>query len=194
MAMKKRLPGSHWNLSKGSELKKFAILLIVALAASVGLAALPAFPSQKLETPAGTVAIVSGSTINVVSRESSLPIVVSNTLPGEVRVILRVSSNSPKLIVKDEAVQLTIRSGTIANPKIPIQAIGSGDVQLTAWLTSLNGLQLGEKITIQLTVNPDVEAIALVLFFGFVAALIVLGAIRTARQKRLDKQAQRGGN
>lgn len=175
-------------------MRKFAILLIVALAASVGLAALPAFPSQKLETPSGSVAIVSGSTINVVSRESSLPIVVSNTLPGEVRVILRVSSNSPKLIILQDSIQLTIRSGTIANPKIPIQAIGSGDVELTAWLTSLNGLQLGEKTTIQLTVNPDVETIALVLFFGFVAALIILGAVRTARQKRVDRQRQKGGS
>jgi hypothetical protein len=194
MAMKKRLPDSHWNLSKGSELRKFAILLIVALAASVGLAAMPAFPSQKSETPGGSVAIVSGSTINVVSRESSLPIVVSNTLPGEVRVILRVSSNSPKLIILQESIQLTIRSGTIANPKIPIQELGSGDVEITTWLTSLNGLQLGDKVPLHLTVNPAVEAIDLVLFFGFVAALIILGAIRTARQKRSDRQMRQGGS
>lgn len=165
-------------------MKKFAILLIIALAASLGLAAMPAFPNELTEADAGQVSIVRGSTINLVSRESSIPIVVTNSLPGEVRVIVRLSSNSPKLLVLDDSVQLVIPAETTMNAQFPIQAIGSGNVVMVAWLTSLSGIELGKRVPIRLTVNPDIEAAAIVLFLSFVAVLIVVGIYRTARKRR----------
>jgi len=165
-------------------LKKFAILLIIAMAASVGLAAMPAFPTELTESEQGQVSIVRGSTINLVSRESSIPIVVTNTLPGEVRVIVRLSSNSPKVIVQDDAVQLIIPAGTTMNAQFPVEAIGSGNVVMVAWLTSLSGIELGKRVPIRLSVNPDIETAAIVLFLSFIVVLIVIGIYRTARKRR----------
>ena len=165
-------------------MKKFTIVLIVAIAASTALAAIPAFPAERTETPAPGVAIVSGSDISLVSRQSTLPIVVSNSLGGEVRVVVNLVSGSPKLIVEQKKISMVIEGGSTANAQFPISAISSGDVVMVAWLTSLSGLEIGPRVTIKLSVNPDIENWAIVLFLSLVAVLVVVGLIRTARKSR----------
>jgi hypothetical protein len=165
-------------------LKKIALVIIIALAASMGLAAMPALPAVLTETQVGEVAIVKGSNINLVSRESSFPVPVTNTFGGEVRVIVNLRSNSPKVVVEDSTVQMVIPAGTTVNAQFPIRAIGSGDVVMVAWLTALSGRELGRAVPIKLTVNPDIETAAIVLFLSFVAVLIVIGTIRTMRRRK----------
>jgi len=165
-------------------LRKIALVIIIALAASLGLAAMPALPTELTETDSGGISIVRGSTINLVSRESSFPVPVTNTLPGEVRVVVNLRSSSPKVVVEDSTIQLTIPAGTTMNAQFPIRAIGSGDVVMVAWLTALSGVELGKRVTIRLTVNPDIETAAIVLFLSFVAVLIVIGTIRTMRRRK----------
>ena len=165
-------------------MKKVALVIIIALAASMGLAAMPALPTELTETDLGEIAIVKGSDINLVSRESSFPVPVTNTLPGEVRVIVNLQSSSPKVVVEDSTIQLIIPAGTTMNAQFPIRAIGSGEVVMVAWLTALSGLELGKRVPIKLTVNPDIETAAIVLFLGFVTLLIVIGTIRTLRRRK----------
>ena len=165
-------------------MKKLTIVLIVAIAASLGLSAMPAFPAQSAEAPAPGVSIVSGSDINLVSRQSSFPVVVNNSLGGEVRVVVNLVSGSPRILVEQQKVSLVIEAGATANAQFPISAIGGGDVVMVAWLTSLSGIEMGPKVTIKLSVNPDVETWAIVLFLSLVAVLVVVGLIRTARKSR----------
>lgn len=160
--------------------KNITIVLIVALAASIGLAAMPAFPA----TESGEVSIVKGSTINLVSRESSFPVAVTNSFAGEIQVLVKLRSNSAKVIVEDSSVQLSIPAGTTVNAQFPIRAIGSGEVVMVAWLTSLSGIELGSQVPIRLIVNPDIETAAIVLFLVFVAGLLTFGVIRTMRRRR----------
>jgi hypothetical protein len=145
---------------------------------------MPAVPTELTETDTGQISIVRGSTINLVSRESSFPVPVTNTLPGEVRVIVNLRSGSPKVVVEDSTVQLVIPAGTTMSAQFPIRAIGSGDVVMVAWLTALSGVELGKRVTIKLTVNPDIETAAIVLFLSFVAVLFVVGTIRTLRRRK----------
>jgi hypothetical protein len=165
-------------------MKKLTIVLIVAIAASTALAAMPAFPAERTETPAPGVSIVGGSDINLVSRQSSFPVVVNNSLGGEVQVIVHLASGNPKIIVEQKTVKLEIAAGSTVNAQFPISAISSGDVVMVAWLTSLSGIELGPKVSMKLTVNPDIETWAIVLFLSLVAVLIVVGLIRTARKSR----------
>lgn len=164
--------------------RQIALILIIAVAASTVLAAAPALPATLTETETGTVSIVKGSSINLVSRESSFPVVVSNTLPGEVWVFVTLKSTSAKLVVEQSTVQLSIPPGTTENAQFPIRAIGSGDVEMIAQLTALSGKKIGESVSIKLTVNPDIETAAIVLFLGLVAVLIVIGVIRTLRRRK----------
>jgi hypothetical protein len=165
-------------------IRQIALILIIAVAASTALAAFPTLASTFTETDAGAVSIVKGSSINLVSRESSLPVAVTNTLPGEVRVIVNLKSSSAKLVVEDSTMQLVIPAGTTVNAQFPIRAIGSGNVVLVSWLTALSGRELGVRVPINLTVNPDIETAAIVLFLSFVAVLIVIGVIRTLRRRK----------
>jgi hypothetical protein len=148
------------------------------------LAAAPALPATLTETDAGAVSIVKGSGINLVSRESSLPVAVTNTLAGEVQVIVNLKSSSAKLVVEDSTMQLSIPAGTTVNAQFPIRAIGSGNVVLVSWLTALSGRELGDRVLINLTVNPDIETAAIVLFLSFVAVLMSIGVIRTLRRRK----------
>lgn len=165
-------------------IRQIALILIIAVAASTVLAAAPALPATLTETDAGAVSIVKGSGINLVSRESSLPVAVTNTLAGEVQVIVNLKSSSAKLVVEDSTMQLVIPAGTTVNAQFPIRAIGSGNVVLVSWLTALSGRELGDRVLINLTVNPDIETAAIVLFLSFVAVLMSIGVIRTLRRRK----------
>jgi hypothetical protein len=105
-------------------------------------------------------------------------------LGGEVRVVVNLVSGSPKVIVEQQQVSMVIEGGATANAQFPLSAIGNGDVVMVAWLTSLSGIELGPRVTIKLSVNPDIETWAIVLFLGLVAVLVVVGLIRTARKSR----------
>ena len=165
-------------------MKKLAIVLIVAVAAATALAAMPAFPAERTQITDPGVVIVSGSDISLVSRQSSFPVVVQNNLAGEVRVVVNLASESPKIVVEQQTVSLIVKAGTTVNAQFPISAIGSGDVVMVAWLTSLSGIELGPKVSMKLTVYPDIETWAIVLFLSLVAVLVVVGLIRTARKSR----------
>ena len=166
-------------------MKKLAIVLIVAIGASLGLAAVPAFPAETPEAPTGSVSIVSGSDINLVSRESVLPVVVTNTYSGRAWVLVHMVSSSPKIQVDKKVIQLAIPPGETMNAQFPVSAIGSGEVTMITWLTSLSGIELGPRVSIKLRVYPDIENVAIVLFLGLVAALTVVGVIRTTRKRRI---------
>jgi hypothetical protein len=165
-------------------LKKITIVLIVAIAASMGLAAMPAFPAERTATPVAAASIVGGSDITLVARQSSFPVVVNNNLNSEMRVIVHLVSTSPKVVVEETTDWLIMQPGTTVNAQFPVSAIGSGDVVMIAWLTSISGVDIGPKVPIKLTVNPDIETWAIGLFFGLVAVLVVVGFVRTSRKSR----------
>ena len=136
--------------------RQISLIIIIAVAASTVLATAPALPATLIETETGAVSIVKGSNINLVSRESSFPVAVTNTLSGEVRVIVNLQSSSGKIVVEDSTMQLVIPAGTTINAQFPIRAIGSGNVVMVSWLTALSGRELGARVPINLTVNPDI--------------------------------------
>lgn len=157
---------------------KRALTLLIALALTLSTQAI-AF-SETTES----IYIVRGSEINLVARESSVPVPVTNELAGEVRVIVHLRSNSPRLQVIESQVQLVIPAGTTVNAQFPVKAIASGNVILVAWITSLNGDEIGKRVPLSMKANPDIEATAIVLFLGFVGVLLGTGIYRTVRRKR----------
>ena len=165
-------------------MKKITIVLIVAIAASMGLAAMPAFPAERTATPVAAASIVGGSDITLVARQSSFPVVVNNNLNSEMRVIVHLVSTSPKVVVEETTDWLIMQPGTTVNAQFPVSAIGSGDVVMIAWLTSISGVEIGPKVQIDLTVNPDIETWAIGVFFGLVAVLVVVGFVRTSRKSK----------
>lgn len=129
------------------------------------------------------VFVVPGSKINLVSRESNIPVRVKNEFDAEVRVFVYVSPNNPRVLTPN-AVEITVPPLTTINAKVPVKAIANGDVELDVWLTTFSGIKLGKTVQLNMTVNADVESTLLIGFSALIGLLLVLGVIRTLRKKR----------
>ncbi|WP_296631022.1 DUF6049 family protein [Rhodoluna sp.] len=129
------------------------------------------------------VFVVPGSKINLVSRESNIPVRIKNEFDAEIRVFVYVSPDNARVITPN-AVEVTVPPLTTINAKVPVQAIANGDVVLDVWLTTFSGIQLGKPVQLNMTVNADVEGALLVGFASLIGVLLVLGVIRTLRKKR----------
>jgi hypothetical protein len=91
-------------------------------------------------------------------------------------------STSPKLIVEETTDWLVMQPLTSVNAQFPVSAIGSGDVVMVAWLTSISGVEIGPKVQIKLKVIPDIETWTIIVFVGLVVFLIIVGFVRTSRK------------
>lgn len=160
---------------------KRAIALLLALV--VGVCS-PVAANELTTADSDDVFIVKGSTINLVSRESSIPVVVTNNSVGQLNLVVNLRATNPKVVLDETAISVSIPAGTTANVQFPVRAIGSGQVLMVAWLSTSGGIEVGEPVTFRMVVNPDIETAAIVLFLGFVSVLILIGVIRTVRRRR----------
>ena len=162
-----------------SKLRGLAIAAVAAAMLFTGSAA-QAADAEPDDFP--TVAIVPGSTINLVSRESKIPVSVRNDFDSEVRVHVYLAPDSFRVIVP-QGVEVVIPPLTTVNVQVPVRAIGNGDVTLAAYVTTFSGIQLNPEVQLKMTVNADVEGYILIFFSITVAGLAILGAIRTIRRR-----------
>jgi hypothetical protein len=157
-------------------------LLLALLSFGLIAAALPATALTR-ELPPEKIFIVPGSSINLVARESSIPVSVQNNFNVDITVQVHLRSNNPRVIVPKSFVEVVVPANTTINAQIPVRAIGNGDVQLTAWLESFTGNRIGKNVEIQMSVNADIETTAIVLFLSLVGLLLLIGVVRTLRRK-----------
>jgi hypothetical protein len=147
--------------------KALAVLVLLAVATPVQ-AALP--PAQ--------VFVVTGSNINIVSRESKVPVSIQNNYDRQVKIRVHASAPDPAVTVQNY-VSLTIPANSRKDALIPISILSGGDYKLNVWVTTFNDIRVGETVEMNLTVNPDVE----------VFVIIVLGVIRMKRRNTTGEQA-----
>lgn len=127
------------------------------------------------------VFIVPGSTINLVSRQSNIPIQIKNTFAGDVTVHLFVRPTTGKVIVQ-RAVAVKVPGNTTVTAKVPVQAIANGDVRMYAWLETFSGHAIGRSKLIHMNVNAEIEIASLIGFGALISALLIYGVIRTRRK------------
>jgi hypothetical protein len=144
-----------------------------------GLAANRALTAEVLSS----VAIVSSSTINMVSGQARIPVVVRNDLPTPVAVTVHAVPSNARIEVKD-VIPLTVQANAQARAYIPVTArVGSGDVTLKVSLTDSAGTPVGSVTNLPVNVRADWEVFGLlglaVVFFG----LLIAGVIRTLRRR-----------
>jgi len=161
-------------------MRRLISLLVIAVLGVSGTAS----ANELTVADSEEVFIVKGSTINLVSRESSIPVVVSNNSVGQMNLVVNLRATNPKVVLDETAISVSIPAGTTANVQFPVRAIGSGQVLMVAWLSTSGGIEVGEPVTFRMVVNPDIETAAIVLFLGFVSMLILIGVIRTLRRRR----------
>lgn len=131
------------------------------------------------------IRILKGSTINLVSQVSRVPILIENNYDTEVRVLVNVSTSNLKVRLP-KTTSVTIGANSTMNAVVPVQAVANGDVQLTVWLTSFSGVRLGESQVIDMHVIGEAEAIAIGSLSVLVFGLLVVGSIRMIRRRKLN--------
>jgi hypothetical protein len=157
--------------------KALAVLVLLAVATPVQ-AALP--PAQ--------VFVVTGSNINIVSRESKVPVSIQNNYDRQVKIRVHASAPDPAVTVQNY-VSLTIPANSRKDALIPISILSGGDYKLNVWVTTFNDIRVGETVEMNLTVNPDVEVFVIIVFGALIAVLLVLGVIRMKRRNTTGEQA-----
>lgn len=152
-----------------------AVLLAVLVLAAPANAALP--PAQ--------VFIVAGSDINMVSRESKVPVSVQNNYDRPVRVRVHAKSTNPAVNVQDY-VSVTVPAKSRKDALLPIGVLANGDYTVKVWVTTFTDIRIGKTIELKITANPDIELVILLSFGAVLAMLIGLGAFRMIRRRKMQ--------
>lgn len=157
----------------------------ISIALSVVLFA-SAAQAKTSELPQHLIRIIPGSEVNLVARESFLPISIRNDYPVEVRVLVHVQAKQLNAIATS-VIEKTIPANTTDTAKVPIAAIVDGEVPVTAWLTSFSGVKLGKPVTLTLNVHAEIEGSVLLVFSLMITGLLVVGTMRTLRRRRAQQ-------
>jgi hypothetical protein len=189
----------------GPPVKKFGFLRNVAiLTASAALAASifsanpaaanpaianPATPAvSAIPTDIPSIRIVPGSTINLVSSESKVPVRIQNDFDADIRVHVHMKPSNPRVSVP-QAVEVVVPASSGINAQVPVKAIGNGKVFLIVWLTTFSGIRLGPNSNLQMNVNAGIETAMLIVFASLIATLGTVGVLRTrAKIRRKSRQ------
>lgn len=145
---------------------------VVLISLISGLSASPAQADLSDE-----IRIISSSDINLLARESRLPITIQNNWNYPITLTVHGFSNSFRLEVLNR-VKIQIPPGESAVAELPVRAVANGPVDLRVWL-SVNGSRLGNDTELRVNVNPDVELYLIVSFLVLLSGLGVAGAVRT---------------
>lgn len=129
------------------------------------------------------VRIIKGSSINLVSQASRVPILIQNNYDTEVRVLVHVTTSNLRVRLP-ETTSVTIAPNSTTNFVVPVQAVANGDVELSIWLTSFSGVRLGSDEVITMHVIGNAEAIGLGAMGGLVVLLLVVGSVRMIRRRK----------
>ena len=128
---------------------------------------------------AADVEIVPGSNINLVARDSRIPVTVKNNTDEAVTVVVKGKPTSFRLeVLEDAEVLIPPQSSAIA--ELPVTAIANGPVQIAVWVEEKSGERLGDDVIVDVNVAYDVELFLLVTLGVAMFALIIIGVIRTA--------------
>jgi len=158
-------------------IKSFAKLAIAVLV-------LLSFSSAAQATlPPAQVFIVAGSNINMVSRESKVPVSVQNNYDRAVRIRVHARATNAQVNVQD-FVSLTVPANSRKDALIPISVISNGVFQVKVWVTTFTDIRIGKTTEIKLTANPDIELYILFSFGALIIVLVGLGASRMVRRNK----------
>jgi hypothetical protein len=152
------------------------IFLGVLVLLSIGTTANAALPPAQ-------VFIVAGSNINMVSRESKVPVSVQNNYDRAVRIRVHARATNAQVNVQDY-VSLTVPANSRKDALIPISVISNGEFQVKVWVTTFTDIRIGATTDLKLTANPDIE---LYILFGFGSLIVVLVGLGASRMIRRNK-------
>jgi hypothetical protein len=132
----------------------------------------------------GSVQMIDGSNINLLSNQAPLPVTLSNELPYPVTVLVHVTPSNGRLLVEQNDVEVTIEATSRKGAQIPVTAVANGAVTLNIQLHSPTGVLISTPSPVVVNVSAEWETWGTVLFAILVVAVFGFGIVRNILRRR----------
>lgn len=138
------------------------------------------------DTTLSGVSIEATSTLNQLSRDSSIPVYVRNDLPWPVTVEISASTSNAVLDIDESSIEPTaIDARSQGRVLIPVKArVGSGETTLRMQLTALDGTVIGLPARVSTNVRADWETVGTLSFGLLLVVVFGVGILRNIRRRR----------
>ncbi|ACZ23674.1 hypothetical protein Sked_37910 [Sanguibacter keddieii DSM 10542] len=134
-----------------------------------------------------SVSVVTARNFNIISTGSQIPVQVVNDLDQPVTLKIALDPDDPRLVA-EKSVTVTIGPGEEVREQIPVRAVGSGDVTVTAQIMALDGTVLGSAESFEVRVRADWENMGTAVVAGLLVVLLGAGIWRTVHRGRSDRR------
>ncbi|WP_454860671.1 DUF6049 family protein [Promicromonospora soli] len=137
-----------------------------------------------------SVTVVPRQDINFITDVGNIPVRVRNALDVDATVTVVLRPDHPRLTVDARSTE-TIPAGQEMDVQVPVRAIGSGDVEVTAQILTPTGAKISDDSSFQVRVRAGWEEVGTWIAAGLVALLFLSGIWRTVRRGRSPYRATR---
>jgi hypothetical protein len=137
-----------------------------------------------------SVTVVPRQDINFITDVGNIPVRVRNGLDVDATVTVVLRPDHPRLTVDARSTE-TIPAGQEMDVQVPVRAIGSGDVEVTAQILTPTGAKISDDSSFQVRVRAGWEEVGTWIAAGLVALLFLSGIWRTVRRGRSPYRATR---
>ena len=136
-----------------------------------------------------SVRVEQGSAITVLSDETSLPITVVNDLNSDVVVTLFVRPTTAILAVEEPLTRVLVNADSSSRVFVPVQSLANGTVLVEMSLLGSEGNQIGELVTIPITIRAGWEGLISIGLAVLVGGTFAFGLVRAIQRRRSEKLA-----
>lgn len=135
------------------------------------------------ESVTSSLTAAPSSTINLINSEAVLPVRIVSSLDQDATVHVRLISDSQRLQIPNTA-SVEVPAGGEGTAKLPVTAVGSGEVNLTVQVLAADGTPVGQPSTVHLQVRADWESVGTAIIGVALLLVLVVGVVRTVRRGR----------
>lgn len=171
-----RLHSDAQSLAAASQEPAKLPAIFDALAVTNARASLAA-PAEELVPERRLVGLVKAqpvSVINLIDEQAKIPVSVTNGLDSPVTVLVNLKASDTRLQF-GKVKPLTVPAGSTAQARIPVKAVGHGDVTVRVGLSNLEGQQVGTAETIQVRVRAEWESTGIYVLAGLLVVVLIFG-------------------
>jgi hypothetical protein len=141
----------------------------------------------------GSVQMIDGSNINLLSNQAPLPVTLSNELPYPVTVVVHVTPSNGRLLVEQNDVEVTIEASSRKGAQIPVTAVANGAVTLNIQLLSPTGVLISTPSPVVVNVSAEWETWGTVFFAILVVLVFGFGIVRNILRRRKKRRTEVAG-
>lgn len=128
-----------------------------------------------------------GSEIQLIGRESAIPLFITNRTDRQVNVEIRLRATTGHLQI-ERPVTVAVAPQSVTRAQIPVEAIANGATTVIVTLWTPDGVQLPTTASFPVNINTNLETVIVAVLGALVLALLVAGFIRT-RRRILEQRA-----